>query len=226
MRTLLARPVDAIFKNMSAQINMDIDNMVLPTSDGKKYVREFNDSSGGELWHSPHNVIGKMKVKLETCRNKHGVFTWKRTFQEFAKVIDRQMNGKVDNVAQICVSLSFQGFYTEMERQKAGLSSKKKFTPPSVVHLRMLISFLKKNQTCYGGILSILLLECHANQSTWSELDKDLFDRVRQFLLELVRSFGLQAHKALSLANNLLVGFVDMVDRAGCCKECFSLRKA
>ena len=34
----------AMFKNMCAQINMDIDNMVLPTSDGKKYVREFNDS--------------------------------------------------------------------------------------------------------------------------------------------------------------------------------------
>ena len=29
----------AMSKNMGAQINLDIDAMVLPTSDGKKYVR-------------------------------------------------------------------------------------------------------------------------------------------------------------------------------------------
>ena len=69
--------------------------------------------------------------------------------------------------------------------------------------MRMLISSLKKVQTCYGGILTILLPECHANQSTWSENDKVLFDRVRQFVLELVRSFGCQATKALSLCDNL-----------------------
>ena len=48
-----------------------------------------------------------------------------------------------------------------------------------------------------------LLPECHNNQSTWSENDQESFDRVRQFILELARSFGLQAHKALSLTENL-----------------------
>ena len=68
----------AILSSMSAQINMDMDNMVLPTSDGQKYVREVNDAVGGELGYAPHNVTCKMKMKLNTCRNKHGVFTWKR----------------------------------------------------------------------------------------------------------------------------------------------------
>ena len=57
---------------------------------------------------------------------------------------------------------------------------------------------------CDGGILTIRLPECHANQSAWSEVDKTLFDKVRQFILGLVRSFGLQSHKALSLADNLV----------------------
>ena len=70
----------ATFKNMGAQINMDIDAMVLPTSDGKKYVREFNDSSGAELGYASHNVTCNMKMKLETCRNNHGVFTRKSVF--------------------------------------------------------------------------------------------------------------------------------------------------
>ena len=35
----------ATFKNMGAQINMDLDAMVQTTSDGKKYVREFNHTS-------------------------------------------------------------------------------------------------------------------------------------------------------------------------------------
>ena len=68
----------AIIKNMCAQTNMDIDAMVLPTSDGKKYVRELNDSSGVELGYAPHSVTCNMKMKLKTCRNEHGVFTWKR----------------------------------------------------------------------------------------------------------------------------------------------------
>ena len=67
----------------------------------------------------------------------------------------------------------------------------------------MLISSLKKFQLCYGGILTVLLPECHANQTTWSEVDKDLCDRVRQFILELVLSFGCQAAKALSFTDNL-----------------------
>ena len=108
-----------------------------------------------------------------------GCLHGKKTFQGFAKVIDRQMNGKVDNIAHIFVSLSFQEFYTEMERQKDGLSIKRKFIPPSVAHQMMLISLLKKNHVCHGGILAIRLPECHANQSTWSELDKDVFDKVR-----------------------------------------------
>ena len=46
----------ATLSSMAAQINMDLDNMVLPTSDGEKYVREFDDSFGGDLGYSPHNV--------------------------------------------------------------------------------------------------------------------------------------------------------------------------
>ena len=56
---------------------------------------------------------------------------------------------------------------------------------------------------CYGGILTILLPECHANQSTWSDIDKAEFDKVRQFILELVTSFGLQSTTILSLVDNL-----------------------
>ena len=72
--------------------------------------------------------------------------------QEFARVVDREMKGKVDKVAQIFVSLSFQEFLIDMERQTDGLSWKRKFTPPSVDDLKMLISFLNKNQLCYVGI--------------------------------------------------------------------------
>ena len=110
------------FKNMDAQINMDIDSMVHPTSDGKKYVREFNHTSGVERGYAPHNVTCKLKMKLKTCRDRNGVFSWKRMFQEFARVVDRGMKGKVDNVAQISVSLSFQEFFIDMERQADGLS--------------------------------------------------------------------------------------------------------
>ena len=48
--------------------------------------------------------------------------------QEFARVIDREMKGKVDNVAHMFVSLSFQEFLTDMERQADGLSWKRKIT--------------------------------------------------------------------------------------------------
>ena len=91
-----------------------------------------------------------------------------------------------------------------MERQADGLSWKRKFNPPSAAHLRMLISFFKKNQLCYGVMLTIILPECHANKSSWSEVDKDLFDKVRQFILDLVRSVGLPAHKVLPLTDNLI----------------------
>ena len=74
-----------MFSSMSAQINMVMDNMVLPTSDGHKCVREVREYVGGELGYAPHNVTCKMKMELKICRNKHGVLTWKRTFQEFAK---------------------------------------------------------------------------------------------------------------------------------------------
>ena len=131
------------------------------------------------------------------------MFAWNQAFQEIAKVIDRQMKGTVDTIVQNFVSLSFKEFFNGMELQKHGLSSKKKFTPLNITHLRLLISLLKKAQICYGGAMTILLPACHRNQSTWSELDQDLFDQVRQFILELVRSFGLQAHKALSITDNL-----------------------
>ena len=62
---------------------------------------------------------------------------------------------------------------------------------------------LKKFQMCYGGKLTMLLPECHENQASWSLNDKILFDKVRQFILELVRSFGCQATRALSLTDNL-----------------------
>ena len=106
-------------------------------------------------------------------------------------------------MCQIFVSLSMKKFFGGMELRKDGLSSKKKFTPPNIANLRLLISLLKKAQMCYGVAMTILLPECHKNQSTWSEIDQDLFDRVGQFILELVRSFGLQVHKALSLTDNL-----------------------
>ena len=71
----------ATFKRMDAQINMDIDAMVQPTSDGKKYVREFNHTSGGELGYAPHNVICKLKMKLKACRDRHGIFYGKECFR-------------------------------------------------------------------------------------------------------------------------------------------------
>ena len=113
------------------------------------------------------------------------------------------MKGNIDSVAQVFVSLSFQEFYGGREQQADGVCYNRTFTPPSVSHLRMLISLLKKFQLCHGGILTVLLPECHANQTTWSEVDKDLCDRVRQFILELVLSFGCQAAKALSFTDNL-----------------------
>ena len=105
---------------------MDLDSLVLPTADGQKYIREFDDSSGGNLRFASHNVSSRMKLMLKTCRNKRGVFTWKQTFQEIAKVIDRQMNGKVDNIGQFFVSLSMKEFFGGMELQNNGLSSRKR----------------------------------------------------------------------------------------------------
>ena len=89
--------------------------------DEKKYVRDFNHTSGVELGYAPHNVNCKLKMKLKTCRDRHGVFSWKRMFQEFARVIGREMKGKVDNVARIFVSLSFQEFFSDTEHQADGL---------------------------------------------------------------------------------------------------------
>ena len=123
--------------------------------------------------------------------------------QEVARVMDREMKGKIDNISQVVVSLSFQQFFAGKELQADGISYKRKLTPPSVDDMRLMIWFLKKCQLCYGGILTMLLPECHANQATWSEVDKDLFDRVRQIMLELVRSFGCQATKALSLSSQI-----------------------
>ena len=78
------------------------------------------------LGHASHNVSGRMKLILKTCRDKHGVFTWKQTFQQIAKVTDRQMNGKVDKIAQVLVSLSFKEIFNGMELQKDGLSNTKR----------------------------------------------------------------------------------------------------
>ena len=109
------------FKNMDAQINMDIDSMVHPTSDGKKYVKEFNHTSGVELGYAPHNVTCKLKMKVKTCRDRNGKCSWKIMCPEFARVIDDEMKGKVDHVAQMFVSLSFQEFFTGRKRQADGL---------------------------------------------------------------------------------------------------------
>ena len=47
----------------------------------------------------------KLKMKGKTCMHRNGVFSWKIMFQEFARIIDCDMKGKVDNAAQICVSV-------------------------------------------------------------------------------------------------------------------------
>ena len=78
---------------------MDIYSMTLPSADGQKYIREFDDSGGGHLGFAHHNVSYRFKMMIKTCRNRSGVFNWERTFQEVTKLIDRQMNGKVDKVA-------------------------------------------------------------------------------------------------------------------------------
>ena len=98
----------ATFKSFDAQVNMDIDSMLHHTSDGRKYVKEFNHTAGVELGYEPHNVTCKLNMRVKTCRERNGAFSWKRMFQEFARVIDREMKGTIDSVAQICVSLSFQ----------------------------------------------------------------------------------------------------------------------
>ena len=65
---------------ITAQINMDLDNMVLPTSDGQKDVRECDDSFGCDLGYAPHNVPCTMKMKLKTSRTNNGVLTWEKDF--------------------------------------------------------------------------------------------------------------------------------------------------
>ena len=96
--------------------------------------------------------------------------------QEVARVMDREMKGNIDNISQVFVSLSFQQFFAGKEVQADGFSYKRTFTPPRVDDMRLMIWFLKKFQLCYGGILTMLLPECHANQATWSDIDKELFD--------------------------------------------------
>ena len=98
----------ATSRSFDGQVNMDIDSMFYPTSDGRKYVKEFNHTPGSELGFAPHNVSCKLKLKVKTCSDRNGTLSWKNMFQEIARVMDREMRGKIDRVAQICVSLSFQ----------------------------------------------------------------------------------------------------------------------
>ena len=123
------------FKSFDAQINMDIASLVHATSDGRRYVKEFNHTDGVNLGYASHNVSIKLKLKVKTCRNKHCVYPWKKMFQAFAKVVDKEMKGEIHKVAQFFMSLSFQEFYTGREKQADGLSEKRKFTPPSVKHV-------------------------------------------------------------------------------------------
>ena len=110
---------------VATQINMDLDSMVLPTADGQEYVREFDDSSGGHLGFASHNVSSRMKLMLKTISTKSGEFTWKQTFQQIAKVIDHQMNGKVDQIVQVFVSLPFKELFNGMELQKMVFQAKR-----------------------------------------------------------------------------------------------------
>ena len=112
--------------------------------------------------------------------------------QEVARVMDREMKGHIDNISQVFASLSFQQFFAGKEVQVDGISYKRQFTPPSVDYMRLMIWFLKKFQLCYGGILTMLLPECHANQAAWSEVDKDLFEQLRASTIEFatIRKHG------------------------------------
>ena len=97
----------ATFKEFDSQVNMDIDSLICPTWDGKTYVKEFNHTPGSELGCASHNVSCKLKLKVKTCRDRSGVFSWKKMMQEIARVLDREMKGTIDSISQVFVSLSF-----------------------------------------------------------------------------------------------------------------------
>ena len=162
-----------LFKQFDTSINMNIDSMVYPTCDGKKMVKEYDYVPGTEVGFAPHNVSSTMKLKVVTCRDNSGQFTWKKMMSTISDVLDTQMKGQIDGVSQIFVTLSFQEFFTSREVQADGHTYKRKFTPPRVVDMRRVIWTLKKFQLCYGGMLTMILPECHTNQATWSENDTD-----------------------------------------------------
>ena len=67
--------------NVATQINMDLDTMILPSADGQKYIREFNDSPGGDIGFASHNVSQRFNILHRTCRDRNGIYDWRRTFQ-------------------------------------------------------------------------------------------------------------------------------------------------
>ena len=139
--------------------------MIFQTWDGKKMVKEYSCDHGpdSELGYALHNVSSKLKLKVKTCRDRSGLFPWKKMMQTVSQVLDKEMKGQIDGVSQIFVSLSFQQFFSGRELQADGHTYKSKFTPPSMDAMRLMIWFLKKFQLCYGGTLTMLLPECHAN---------------------------------------------------------------
>ena len=62
---------------------------------------------------------------------------------------------------------------------------------------------LQEGTAMLGGKVTIRLPESHRNQPQWSTNDQQWFEDVRQFLLELPRSFDPQADTALPLVDNL-----------------------
>ena len=61
---------------LAIQINMDLESMVFPTDDGQRFIKELDDSNCGEVGYAPHNISHILTMRLNTCRDKHGAFTW------------------------------------------------------------------------------------------------------------------------------------------------------
>ena len=77
--------------------------------------------------------------------------------QAVSRVWDKEMKGQIDVVSMVFISLSFQQCFSGNEMQADGVTYKRKFTPPSMDEMRLMIWLLKNLQLCYGGRLTMLL---------------------------------------------------------------------
>ena len=67
-----------VLKQVATQINMDVASGAHAGIHGQRYIKEFDDSDGGDLGFASHSVNDHMKLMVKTCRYTNRTFSWKQ----------------------------------------------------------------------------------------------------------------------------------------------------